>query len=77
MLRVEIFRGQARRRWTEEAKRRLVAALVHRWTLGGFIARGLGLGDALSDRTAEIEHPVEHLNADAGLRPLGGQAPGA
>jgi transposase len=25
MSRVEIFRGQARRRWTEEAKRRLVA----------------------------------------------------
>jgi transposase len=25
MLRVEIFRGQARRRWSDEAKRRLVA----------------------------------------------------
>jgi transposase-like protein len=25
MSRVEIFRGQVRRRWTEEAKRRLVA----------------------------------------------------
>src|ERR671918_1603002 len=33
--------------------------------------------EPLGDRPAKIEHLVEHLNADAGLRPLGRQAPSA
>lgn len=43
----------------------------------GFNARGLRLGDPLCDRPAEIEHLVEHLNADAGLGLLGSEAAGA
>jgi transposase len=40
MSRVEIFRGQARRRWTEEAKRRLVAeTLVPGATVHGVAQR--------------------------------------
>src|SRR5918996_3397418 len=49
-------------------------ALVHGRILGGLSAGASRSSDSLSDRSAKIEHPVEHLDADTGLRPLGSQA---